>query len=496
MMIELSTLKTLGDAELESALKGLLAASARTEACVVMHLAELDRRRLHLRTGFPSLFRYCMQTLGFSEFEAVFRIAAARLGQKFPLIFELLERRQIHLSALHLLRHHLTQQNHRELLAEACHKSKRQVELLLAHRFPHADVRPSLRELRRLEPLAPGRYRLELTIDEQTKQDLERACELLSHVSAVADFALVVQRGARAVVEQLEKKRYGKRAASGRKQVSSMRRDRANQNAGHRANADEGPVPTGREQGHVMLPANESGRRRVDEGEASGVVQRDVTVGATLPKSDGLRAKSTEQRSELQSPRRARKRIPSHVRRAVAERDDGCCTFVSGEGRRCRSRQLLQIHHEQPWARGGADTPDNLRLLCAEHNRLLAERDFGAEHIERAREQRLASASAATEGVAAGDRGARSIEKANEVCAEGVDASVDARHSDVSDPDRLSVAEIVAPWLNVASIGRSVRVRPPCPDKVARFARLVEARHEVHANGRPLLHAKLALSTA
>jgi hypothetical protein len=449
MMIELSTLKSLGDAELESALKGLLAASARTEARVVMHLAELDRRRLHLRTGFPSLFRYCMDTLGFSEFEAVFRIAAARLGQKFPLIFELLERRQIHLSALHLLRHHLTKQNHRELLAEACHKSKRQVELLVAHRFPRADVRPSLRELQRLEPTSPGRYRLELTIDEQTKQDLERACELLSHVSVAADFALVVRRGARAVVEQLEKQRYGKRAAGGRQQVSSMRRDRTNEHAGQRANADERPVPSGGEQGRRMLPANESGRYRADQGETSGAVQRDVTVGASLPKSDGLRAKAREQRSGARSARgtlepqplrgeghstderaaaRARKRIPNHVRRAVAERDDGCCTFVSPEGRRCRSRQLLQIHHEQPWARGGADTPDNLRLLCAEHNRWLAERDFGAEHIERAREQRLASAP--TERGSAGEREAGSGELVTPAEATGL-------------------------------------LRPPCPDKVA-----------------------------
>lgn len=466
----LSTLKSLGDAELESALKGLLAASARTEARVVMHLAELDRRRLHLRTGFPSLFRYCMETLGFSEFEAVFRIAAARLGQKFPLIFELLEGRQIHLSALHLLRHHLTKQNHRELLAAACHKSKRQVELLVARRFPRADVRPSLHELQRLEPLSPGRYRLELTIDEQTKQDLERACELLSHVSAAADFALVVQRGVRAVVEQLEKQRYGKRGASGRQQASSMRRNRTNEPEGQRANANERPVPNGGEQGCVMLPTNESGRCRADEGgETSGAVQRDVTVGATLPKSNGLRAKAREQRpreersTDERTAVRARKRIPNQVRRAVAERDDGCCTFVSADGRRCRSRRLLQIHHEQPWARGGADSLDNLRLLCAEHNRLLAERDFGAEHIERAREQRVAGP--ATERGSAGELEADSVEKANEVGAEGANASVDARHGDVSDPHRLWVAEIVVPWINVASIGGSAPVRPPCPDK-------------------------------
>ena len=37
----------------------------------------------------------------------------------------------------------------------------------------------------------------------------------------------------------------------------------------------------------------------------------------------------------------------------------------------------------EPWSRGGADSSENLRLLCHAHNRLLAERDFGAAHIAR-----------------------------------------------------------------------------------------------------------------
>lgn len=421
-MIAFSTLKQLkscGDAELESAIKVLLVESARTEARVVMHLAELDRRRLHLRAGFPSLFRYCLETLGFSEFEAVFRIAAARLGQRFPLAFELLERRDIHLSALHLLRHHLTEQNHRELLAAACHKSKRQVELLVAHRFPRADVRPCLRELQRLEPLSPGRYRLELTIDEQTKQDLERACELLSHVSAAADFALVVQRGARAVVEQLEKQRYGKRAASGREQASM-----ASQRGRHRTNRDQRLAPSKPTTPNERNERNERDRQAAAAGKNSGPFDAEFLVEGRAESPESECSLATErERSEALSGRgafgslsggrehvtnasttaRARRHIPNHVRRAVAERDEGCCTFVSAEGRRCRSRQLLQIHHEQPWARGGADTLDNLRLLCAEHNRLLAEREFGAEHIERAREQRrewLLAGPVASEAVA------------------------------------------------------------------------------------------------
>lgn len=75
--------------------------------------------------------------------------------------------------------------------------------------------------------------------------------------------------------------------------------------------------------------------------------------------------------------RSRRRHIPNEVRRQVVERDGGCCAFVGKDGRCCGSRIFLQVHHEVAFARGGGETVENLRLLCAAHNRLLAETDFG-----------------------------------------------------------------------------------------------------------------------
>jgi 5-methylcytosine-specific restriction endonuclease McrA len=76
--------------------------------------------------------------------------------------------------------------------------------------------------------------------------------------------------------------------------------------------------------------------------------------------------------------------IPAAIRDAVWRRDDGCCAFVSSEGRRCGSTHQLEIHHLIPFARGGADTVENLALRCKAHNLHEARRDFGDEHVERA----------------------------------------------------------------------------------------------------------------
>jgi len=65
------------------------------------------------------------------------------------------------------------------------------------------------------------------------------------------------------------------------------------------------------------------------------------------------------------------------VRRAVFERDQNRCTYVDARGERCRETSRLELHHHEPFARGGPATPENLSLYCAAHNALAEEQDFG-----------------------------------------------------------------------------------------------------------------------
>ena len=99
-------MEAVSDAVLQAGLKELLTKGARTEARIVAHLAEVDARKLHLAMGASSLFDYCLSRLGLSNNEAFHRITAARLARRFPVIFELLERRDVHLTAVCLLRDH------------------------------------------------------------------------------------------------------------------------------------------------------------------------------------------------------------------------------------------------------------------------------------------------------------------------------------------------------------------------------------------------------
>jgi 5-methylcytosine-specific restriction endonuclease McrA len=82
--------------------------------------------------------------------------------------------------------------------------------------------------------------------------------------------------------------------------------------------------------------------------------------------------------------------IPAEIRRAVCERDDDQCTFVSETGHRCESRALIEFDHRVPLAKGGETTVENLRLLCRPHNQFEAKRVLGAPFIESKRAQAAA----------------------------------------------------------------------------------------------------------
>jgi 5-methylcytosine-specific restriction endonuclease McrA len=73
--------------------------------------------------------------------------------------------------------------------------------------------------------------------------------------------------------------------------------------------------------------------------------------------------------------------IPAAVRDDVSVRDDGQCTFVGENGVRCRATHGLHVDHVIPYAKGGATTIHNLRLLCGNHNRFEAVRAFGRDHM-------------------------------------------------------------------------------------------------------------------
>ena len=146
----------LGNSELLAGLSALVRRGNELTAQLLAHLLELEERMLHLELGYSSLFSYCTEALGMSEGAAGRRVAAARVCRRISGVFERVARGDLHLCALCALAPHLTEENAAELFGACRGKTRRQIEELLATRFPRPDVREQIRRL-------PSRTKVALT---------------------------------------------------------------------------------------------------------------------------------------------------------------------------------------------------------------------------------------------------------------------------------------------------------------------------------------------
>lgn len=320
-------LNRLDDTSLLVQLKALASKDSALSAELLAHVGEVDARKLYLEHACSSMFTYCVERLNFSEGEAYKRIYAARAARKHPLIFELVASGALHVSGITVLAPELTDDNHRELLAQASFKSKRAIEELVRARAPKPDVPELIRKLPGppepslfsgevkgsippapkpppppiVAPLAEDRFKLQLTVSRRLKEKIDTAKALLRH--------------------------------------------------------------------------------RIPHGNLEDVldVAIDELLAALMKKKFALTAKP---KSETAPAENRTRYIPAAVRRAVAKRDALQCSFISADGHRCTERAFLELDHKAPFGKGGEHSVENLRLRCRAHNAHHAEREYGKAFLE------------------------------------------------------------------------------------------------------------------
>jgi 5-methylcytosine-specific restriction endonuclease McrA len=311
---------------------------------LLRYLAELDRRKTVLGQGFPSLFVFCTDFLGLTKASAFRRTTAARLLARFPLVADYLADGRLNLTTLVELRDVLDETHLVEILDRAAGRTEEQVKELVAALRPQAAPPDLLRRIptarndcsgsgakpapqppppstastpplppttppaaparstasARLEPIAPERHVLRVTVSSAFVADLEAVRHALSHKLPAAGLEEVLHECLRVTLQSTTRRRRG---------------------AGKKTSA-KAPPPGSRH-------------------------------------------------------------VPAAIRDQVWQRDCGQCAFVGSTGRRCGSRHQLELHHLEPFARGGPATAANLTLRCRAHNLHAAERDYGRDHIDR-----------------------------------------------------------------------------------------------------------------
>ena len=333
----------------------------RDTAMMLAYIAEIDRRKLYLEHACPSMFAFCTKRFHMSEAIAVKRIRGGRAATRFPCIFGMIAHGELHLSGIHQLAGHLTDENHEEVLRRARHRSMREIERLIAEISPKPDVPASIRALPTRRVQGPQGTPQESSAEETLKKDT------LIETLPVEDLARPV----------------GREVVPARKQKSlatplSPRRYKLQ-------------VTIGQEARDKLSELQDLLSHQIPDGDPAAVIE--LALDALLTETRKKRAAITDK------PRATRKKgskrargIPAPVRREVFERDEGRCAFTASEGRRCSSGWQVEFHHRVPYARGGSHDVENIELRCRAHNQYEAELEYGESFMASRRRSREAHA--------------------------------------------------------------------------------------------------------
>jgi 5-methylcytosine-specific restriction endonuclease McrA len=245
---------TLSDLS-DSALVGRLLQIRKQERSLLVDLlrclVELDRRRTVLALGFSSLFSFCTDHLGFTKASAFRRTTAARLLARFPLVADYLVDGRLNLTTLVELRDVLDESHLVDILDRAAGRTEDQVKQLVAALRPQPAPADLLRRLpthrndssgsgpklaaassallaavppssatapappppitppARLEPIAPERHVLRVTVGPAFVADLEAARAALSHRLPGAGLEEVLHECMRVALRDMERRRRG-----------------------------------------------------------------------------------------------------------------------------------------------------------------------------------------------------------------------------------------------------------------------------------------------
>jgi 5-methylcytosine-specific restriction endonuclease McrA len=356
----------------------ILGQSRRVETDLIAHIAEADERRLFAREAFASMLGYYTEALHLSEGEAYLRIAVARASREHPMLLPMLGDGRLHLSAIALLAPHLTAENRETLLRRAAHRSKRKIEELIAEVAPRKDA-PSL--MRRLPekprpailaaPTANPSVAVSSTPgDEPTPSGMgmtvtSSPAHLLTLSPDAPSFSGPPSPNPPApppVVQPLAPGRYKVQFTASAGLHEKLQRLRA-----------------------LM-------RSQVPDGDLGAIIEAAVTEKVERLEVRRFAA-TTRPRKDLSTTdtSASSRHVPAAVRRVVRQRDGGRCRYIDDSGRRCEERYPLEYHHIHPFGLGGNHRPENIRLMCAQHNAYLADHDYGRETMASVRRSRRAA---------------------------------------------------------------------------------------------------------
>ncbi|MBC7467423.1 MAG: HNH endonuclease [Bdellovibrio sp.] len=314
-------LKKISNAELTLRLEKLVRSERKITHLILVHIIEVESRKIYAELGYDGMFSYLTKRLGYSESAAYRRLQSARLLKAVPSVAEKLEHGSINLSQLTQVQKCLkTETKSRPLeaiLAKIENKNTFETKQILAVEFDQPTQAQTV-----ITPQRDESVRIELTFTKKQFEVLQETKELLSHTihnNSLAD-----------VIEHLALK-YNKK---------------------------------------IGLKNRNEKVKRLMHNELISKEQTCIESKYEELKLEKLKnVKSEKMTRSFAASKMQRPYLSVKLKRQLMATAGHACQYVDKlTGNKCKSKYQLQVDHVHPFAKGGSSELENLQILCRTHN--------------------------------------------------------------------------------------------------------------------------------
>ena len=342
--------------ELDRSAEKLVQAEKGNAAKVIAHLAEMSRRKTALELGYKHLYDYCLMRLHLSEGSIPLRIQVANAARRYPQLLVALAENRISLTVAGLLASHVDENNVDELVAACAGLSKRQAEVRLVQLRQKPVFEPSIRKQakRRSEsPRSTPAPEPEPPAKASPPEPPPKSKPFIEPAQpAVFNFRFAADQSFKEKFERLAEVLGVENAQKHMAEILEQALDVALEKKDPK-------------QKHERRQARERAREAAKPAASPDEVTPDVPVTS--------------------------RDVASAARGRVLARAGYQCEYRARDGTRCTSRTGLQIEHTRPFAIHHDHDELYLRAYCPAHNRLAAERVYGAAFIRQKIDERTAN---------------------------------------------------------------------------------------------------------
>ena len=359
----MENLEALTNSEIDARMGRLAKSERKITHLVLLHIAEVQRRKMYLDYGLTSIFQYLTKRHGYCESSAYLRMDAAKVLERNPQLQSRIEDGSVKLSQLAKVQKCVRQQM-RQTSEESASPSTEKcdvfgkeeanniVEAALLDRLENqtsfetdkilaTEFQMPLQNYQKIIPQSDGSVQLVLHVSADEFAEIQKAQSHCSHSVPSNDLGKLFSFLSRSKNGSLEgKKEY---SSSSKKFSDKISGGKVQSKNGDRASRET----SFSDFGERILPGSKS-----DNG------------------LDVESLKSATQSFSAKGNGRKRKYISMKIKRRLFAEAGNCCEHVDPfSGLRCDSKFQLQVDHIVPFKFGGADNFQNLRILCGIHNR-------------------------------------------------------------------------------------------------------------------------------